>query len=77
MKTAEELFLEYADHWIMVDDKSDLTKTVAIEDFYQALHEHDAEIISLIDEMIEEDKETFYTLGCVETLTELKNKIKE
>ena len=61
MKTAEELFHKYADHWEIRPDGSDLTKSIVIEDFAEALAERDAEIKAEIDEMIETKNQALLT----------------
>lgn len=48
--TVEGLFKKYADHWIMPkDDKTDLTKTLTIEDFEKALTQDREQIKEIID----------------------------
>ena len=51
---SKELFDKYSDHWEIKPDGSDLTKSVVIEDFDNAIKEYTEHIISLIDEMVKE-----------------------
>ena len=67
MKSAKELFDEF------IEDR------MYYEDYIKAHTEHDKEIIQLIDDIIEIEKnrnESEMTFDAVDLLTELKNKLK-
>ena len=72
MKTATELFNEFA-------TKTDGLIVQYESNFIEALAEHNAEIIKIIDEMIDDsdyrDISQLYHIGKREALTELKAKL--
>ena len=70
MKTAEELFAEF-------HTRTSYGLIFYEQNFIEALTEHDKEIISMIDEMIEvcRDNTASISLGRAQALTELKTKI--
>jgi len=80
MKTAEELFEKYSNciDYLNNDGSKEENQNILFDlGFSFALAEHDKEIISLIDEMINRSDDCPENNGWEQALTELKNKLEK